>query len=32
MEVSRLRAKVVRLKMERDILKNAAVYFAKEPR
>ncbi len=30
MELARLRAEVARLKMERDILKKAAVYFAKE--
>ena len=29
-EVSRLRREVARLKMERDILKKAAAYFAKE--
>lgn len=30
MEISRLRAENARLKMERDILKKAAAYFAKE--
>jgi transposase len=30
MELARLRAEVARLKMERDILKKAAAYFAKE--
>ncbi len=30
MELTRLRAEVARLKMERDILKKAAAYFAKE--
>jgi transposase len=30
MELSRLRAEVARLKMERDILKKACAYFAKE--
>ena len=30
MEISRLRAEVSRLKIERDILKKAAAYFAKE--
>ncbi len=30
MELSRLRAENARLKMERDILKKAAAYFAKE--
>lgn len=30
MELSRLRGEVVRLKMERDILKKACAYFAKE--
>ncbi|KAK42989.1 transposase [Caballeronia jiangsuensis] len=30
MELSRLRAEVARLKMERDILKNACAYFAKD--
>ena len=30
MELSRLRAEVARLKMECDILKKAAAYFAKE--
>lgn len=30
MEVARLRREVAELKMERDILKNAAAYFAKE--
>ncbi|KAG0185569.1 hypothetical protein DFQ28_009145, partial [Apophysomyces sp. BC1034] len=29
MELAGLRAKVVRLKMERDILKNTCAYFAK---
>jgi len=29
-ELTRLRREVVRLKMERDILKKAAAYFAKE--
>lgn len=30
MELSRLRAEVARLKMERDILKKATAFFAKE--
>ncbi|SRR5258706_2691829 len=30
MELARLRAEVARLKMERDILKKAVAYFAKE--
>ncbi len=30
MELSRFRAELTRLKMERDILKNATAYFAKE--
>jgi transposase len=30
MELARLRAEVARLKMERDILKKCAAYFAKE--
>jgi transposase len=30
MEISRLRAELARVKMERDILKKAAAYFAKE--
>jgi transposase len=30
MEISRLRAELARAKMERDILKKAAAYFAKE--
>lgn len=30
MEISRLRAELVRVKMERDILKKATAYFAKE--
>jgi transposase len=30
MEISRLRAEVARLKMEAEILKKAAAYFAKE--
>lgn len=30
MEISRLRAELARTKMERDILKKAALYFAKE--
>ncbi len=30
MEIARLRAENARLKMERDILKKATVYFAKE--
>jgi len=30
MELSRLRSEVARLKMERDILKKACAYFAKE--
>jgi transposase len=30
MELARLRAEVARLKMERDILKKATAYFAKE--
>jgi transposase len=30
MEVARLRREVAELRMERDILKNAAAYFAKE--
>ena len=30
MELARLRAEVARLEMERDILKKAAAYFAKE--
>ena len=30
-EVTRLRREVSRLKMERDILKKAVAYFAKEP-
>lgn len=30
MELSRLRSEVAQLKMERDILKKAAAYFAKE--
>ncbi len=30
MELSRLRAEVARLKMERDILKKACAYFAKD--
>ena len=29
-EIERLKAEVIRLKMERDILKKAAAYFAKE--
>jgi transposase len=30
MEISRLRAELARVKVERDILKKAAAYFAKE--
>ena len=30
MELARLRAELLRVKMERDILKKATVYFAKE--
>jgi transposase len=30
MELARLRAEVARLKMERDILKKATAYFARE--
>ena len=30
MEISRLRAELARVKMERDILKKATAYFAKE--
>jgi transposase len=30
MEIARLRAEVARLKMERDILKKATAYFAKD--
>ena len=30
MEISRLRAELARIKMERDILKKATAYFAKE--
>jgi transposase len=30
MEISRLRAELAQVKMERDILKKAAAYFAKE--
>jgi transposase len=30
MELARLRREIAELKMERDILKNAAAYFAKE--
>jgi transposase len=30
MEISRLKAELARVKMERDILKKAAAYFAKE--
>jgi len=30
MEISRLKSEVARLRMERDILKKAAAYFAKE--
>jgi len=30
MEISRLRSELYRVKMERDILKKAAAYFAKE--
>ena len=30
MEISRLRTELARVKMERDILKKAAAYFAKE--
>lgn len=30
MEISRLRAELARVKMERDIIKKAAAYFAKE--
>jgi transposase len=30
MELARLRAECARLKMERDILKKAAAYFARE--
>ena len=30
MEISRLRAEVARLKMERDIAKKAAAYFAQD--
>ena len=30
MEISRLRAELARMRMERDILKKAAAYFAKE--
>ena len=30
MEISRLRAELSRVKMERDILKKATAYFAKE--
>lgn len=30
MEISRLRAELARVKMERDILKKAAAYFARE--
>ena len=29
-EIARLKAELARVKMERDILKNAAAYFAKE--
>jgi transposase len=32
MEISRLRAELARVKMERDILGKAAAYFAKEPK
>ena len=32
LEIERLRREVVRLKAERDILKKAAAYFAKESR
>jgi transposase len=32
MEISRLRAELARVKMERDILGKATAYFAKEPR
>ena len=32
MEISRLRAELTRLKMERDILKRAAAYFVKVSR
>jgi len=30
MELARLKREIAELKMERDILKNAAAYFAKE--
>ena len=30
-EIERLRREVIKLKAERDILKKAAAYFAKEP-
>ena len=32
MEIARLKAELSRVRMERDILKKAAVYFAKESR
>jgi transposase len=32
MEISRLRAELARVKMERDILGKATAYFAKEPK
>ena len=32
MEIARLQAELAKMRMERDILKNAAVYFARESR
>ena len=32
MEITRLKAELARMRMERDILKKAAAYFAREPR
>jgi transposase len=32
MEIARLKAELSRVRMERDILKKAAVYFARESR
>jgi len=32
MEISRLKAELARMRMERDILKKAAAYFARESR
>ena len=32
MEIARLKAELAKTRMERDILKKAAAYFAREPR